>query len=171
MSLDPEDRAAVPSFRVDAKGSSPGQVAIEFLVYTAIFMFVAVAAFIVINDLQRSEIPKQQNELVKQTGQGFVTIITLSMKGGEGFAYNYTFPKTIFGTPYALYLTNLTDGNFMLIEWNGTYGSYSYEYPVPAYTYSVVGGCMQGQVLRSDGCSNVLMFKNDGQSLTLTQLS
>ncbi len=147
-----------------------GQVATEFMIYTAIFMFVAVAAFIVVNDLQTSEVPIQQNQLVRETGQGFVDMITLTMKGGPGFAYNYTFPKTIFGSPYAIYLTNLTSGNFMLIEWNGSYGAFSYEYAVPNYNYKIApGACISDGILRSDSCSNLIMFSNDGENLTLTQ--
>jgi hypothetical protein len=150
-----------------------GQVSAEFMIYTTIFMFVAVAAFIVVNDLQRAEVPLQQNLLAKETGQGFVSILTLSMKAGQGFAYNYTFPRTIFGAPYAIYLTNLddTNGGFMMVEWNGSYGNFSYQYDVPHYGYTVVEGtCMAGEVLRSDQCSNMLMLYNDGSKLTLTQL-
>jgi hypothetical protein len=147
-----------------------GQVAVEFMIYTAIFMFVAVAAFIVVTDLQRSEIPQQQNVLARETGHGFVTMMTLAMKGGKGFSYNYTFPKTMYGSPYALYLTNLTIGNFMMVEWNGSYGSFSYQYDVPRFNYKVEGACIQGGVLRSDQCSNMLMLSNDGENLTLTQL-
>jgi hypothetical protein len=146
-----------------------GQVATEFMIYTAIFMFVAVAAFIVVNDLQRSEVPLQQNQLVRGTGQGFVNMITLTMKGGRGFSYNYTFPKTIFGSPYVIYFTNLTTGNFMMIGWNGSYGPFSYQYAVPAYNYKITPGCIQDGILRSDGCSNLIMFSNDGENLTLTQ--
>jgi hypothetical protein len=140
------------------------------MIYTAIFMFVAVAAFIVVNDLQKAEIPLQQNSLAKETGQGFVTMLTLSMKGGPGFSYNYTFPKTMYGAPYAIYLTNLTEGNFMMIEWNGSYGSFAYQYDVPVFIYKLEGSCLDGRILRSDRCSNTLMLSNDGENLTLTQL-
>jgi hypothetical protein len=142
------------------------------MIYTSIFMFVAVAAFIVVNDLQRSEVPLEQNRLARETGQGFLNMITLSMKGGQGFSYNYTFPKTIFGSPYLIYLTNLSQGNFMMIEWNGSYGAFSYQYAVPKYDYKVIqtSTCMSGAILRSDACSNVLMLSNDEGVLTLTQL-
>jgi hypothetical protein len=144
-----------------------GQVATEFMIYTAIFMFVAVAAFIVVNDMQRTEVPLSQNRLAKETGQGFVSMITLSMKGGTNFSYNYTYPKTIFGSPYSIYLTNLSQG-FMVLEWNGSYGPFSYQYAVPIYKYNVEGACIgDTKVLRSDGCPNSLLLMNDGENLTL----
>jgi hypothetical protein len=148
-------------------GNLHGQVATEFMIYTAIFMFVAVAAFIVVNDMQRTEVPLSQNRLVKETGEGFITMITLSMKGGKGFTYNYSYPKTIFGSPYAIYLTNLSNG-FMVIEWNGSYGPFSYQYDVPPYNYKVEGTCLGGdKILRSDICPDSLMLMNDGENLTL----
>ena len=152
-------------------GNLRGQVATEFLLYTAVFMFVTIAAFVVVNQLLSSEIPLQQNTVARETGDQFADAVTLSVKGGEGFSYNYTFPRTIFGTPYRVFLTNLTDG-FMLIEWTGEYGNFSYSYPVPAgYGYKVEGTCLTGSVMESDACSNMLMLDNDGENLTITQLA
>ena len=148
-----------------------GQVAVEFMLYTAVFMFIAVVAFVVISDLQTSEVPLQQNSLVKETGDGFVSVMTLSVKGGEGFSYNYTFPKTIYGLPYSLNLRNLDSVNrTMLIEWNGSYGAFSYQYDVPPYNYKIAGSCLGDEILNSTECSNVLMLNNDGQNLTISQL-
>jgi len=137
------------------------------MLYITVFMFIAIAAFVVVNQLQRAEIPLQQNTVAKEIGDGFVTIITLSVKGGEGFSYNYTFPKTLFQLPYTIYLTNLTDG-FMVMEWEGSYGNFSYSYDVPIYNYKL-GGCVADGILVSDECSNVLTLNNDGGNLTITQ--
>jgi hypothetical protein len=143
------------------------------MIYTAIFMFVAVAAFIVVNDLQRTEIPYQQNSLAKETGQEFVTILTLSMKGGQGFSYNYTFPRSIFGAPYTIDMRNINKTNStILLEWQGNYGNFSYQYnvPRPRNGYQVVAdGCLGDSILRSDRCTNMLMLRNDGGVLTITQ--
>ncbi len=147
-----------------------GQVATEFMLYTAVFMFVAVAAFVVVSDLQRSEIPLQQNSLAKETGDGFVSVLTLAVKGGTGFSYNYTFPRTLFGRPYLIDMNKLSLANSALtIDWNGDYGPFAYEYNVPTYHYFVGGGCISGGILNSSSCSNVLMLNNDGQNLTITQ--
>jgi hypothetical protein len=141
------------------------------MLYTAVFIFVAVVAFVAVSSLQSTEIPLQQNALVKETGDGFVNVITLAVKGGEGFSYNYTFPKTIYGLPYRVNLNNLDQPNAsMLIEWDGHYGPFSYQYDLPPYNYFISGACLGGQVLGSTNCSNVLMLNNDGENLTITQL-
>lgn len=148
-----------------------GQVAAEFMLYTAVFMLVAVAAFLAVNTFQSADVPLQQNRLAVETGQGFVTALTLAVKGGSGFSYNYTFPKTVFGIPYAMHLENLSDG-YMTLEWAGSYGNFSYQYNVPAYDYVVAGNgdCLGGSVLQSSKCSNMLLLYNDGENLTITQL-
>ncbi len=147
-----------------------GQVAAEFMLYSTVFMLVAIAAFLVVSALQSNEIPLQQNTVAREVGEGFVTILTLSVKGGEGFSYNYTFQETVFNRPYRLYLTNLTEGNFMVLEWEGDYGNFSYSYAVPDYEYKLEG-CVQDQILVSNdaGCLNMLIFENDGENLTIIQ--
>ncbi len=154
-----------------SSGNLRGQVATEFMLYTAVFMFVAVAAFVVVGDLQRSEVPLQQNTLAKETGEGFASVLTLSVKGGQGFAYNYTFPRTIFGKPYLIDMQNLNHPNAtILIEWIGDYGPFAYQIDVPNYHYLVSGGCISGSVMNSTSCTDMLMLKNDGENLTITQV-
>lgn len=149
---------------------SRAQVAAEFLLYTAVFMLVAVAAFLAVSAFQGSEIPLQQNRLAVETGEGFVNAITLAVKAGSGFSYNYTFPKTVFGTSYVLHLDNLTAGNYMTMDWNGSYGPFSYQYDVPVYAYNLSGDCLADSKLLSSDCSNTLLLYNDGENLTITQL-
>lgn len=140
------------------------------MLYTAVFMFVAVAAFIVISDIQRNEIPLQQNGLAKETGEGFVSALTLSVKGGTGFSYNYTFPRTLFGRPYTIDLRNLDNpSSTILLSWVSDYGPFAYQYDVPNYHYRIGGGCISGGLLNSSGCNNVLMLNNDGENLTISQ--
>lgn len=146
-----------------------GQVAAEFMLYMTVFMFMAIVAFVAINAMQGSEIPYQQNTVAKETGESFVTIMTLAVKGGEGFSYNYTFPRSLFGRPYRLYLSNLSDG-FMVMEWVGEYGEFGYSYSVPSYGYEL-DGCLSPGILDSGSCSNMLMLSNDGENLTITQVS
>ncbi len=157
--------------RPEAASGRRGQVATEFMLYTAVFMFVAVAAFVVVGDLQKSEVPLQENTLAKETGDGFVSVLTLSVKGGEGFAYNYTFPRTLFGKPYTIDMQNINHPTpTILISWDGGYGPFSYQFDVPRYSYLVSGGCMNGSVLNSTACTDRLMLINDGQNLTITQV-
>ncbi len=144
-----------------------GQVATEFMLYTTVFIFVAIAAFVIVNQLQSAEIPLQQNNVAKETGEGFVTIITLSVKAGEGFSYTYTFPKTLFERPYVIDMRRLSDG-FMVMDWEGPYGNFSYAYDVPIYDYAF-DGCVADGILVSNECSNVLTLKNYGEELTIEQ--
>jgi len=149
-----------------------GQVATEFMLYTGVFMFMTVAAFIVVSHMIRNEVPLQQNIVAKETGQNLADVVTLSVKGGEGFSYKYIFPRQIYKNPYKVYLTNLDEG-FMMIDWQGEYGNFSYQYDVPYYeNYEIVdNGCITAEILESDSsCSNVLLLNNDGNTLTIEQV-
>jgi hypothetical protein len=151
--------------------SRKGQAATEFLLYTAVFMLIAIGAFVVVGDLQSSEVPRQQNLVAKETGDGFVTALTLTVKGGTGFSYNYSFPKTIFARAYFINMSNLNAANStILLEYTGDYANFTYMYDVPKFNYHVDGACLSGSALDSMKCSNVLMLKNDGENLTITQL-
>jgi hypothetical protein len=148
-----------------------GQVAAEFMLYTTVFMFVVVAAFVVINDLQGSEIPQRQNTVAMETGQGFANIVTLAVKGGTGFNYNYLFPKTIFGMSYVIDFTRLADNDTFIIDWAGPYGNFSYEYLAPSYTYVIdASDCIvDNKLVSNNACSNVLILNNDGVKLRIKQ--
>ena len=148
-----------------------GQVATEFMLYTAIFMLIAIGSFVVVSDLQSAEIPLQQNKVAQEAGEGFVTAITLAVKGGEGFSYNYTFPKTIFARPYQIEMSGINAANStIIITYSGEYSEFSYQYDLPKYRYVLAGGCLTGSKLSSNECSNTLMLNNDGENLTITQL-
>jgi len=147
------------------------QVATEFMLYTAVFILIAVGSFIVVSDLQSSEIPLQQNKVAKEAGDGFVTALTLAVKGGEGFSYNYTFQKTLFARPYVMNLSNLNSANSTItITYSGDYSEFNYQYDLPKYRYILSGGCISGSAITSNECSNTLMLNNDGENLTITQL-
>jgi hypothetical protein len=151
-------------------GNLKGQVATEFMLYTSLFIVVAIAAFLVVADLQRSEIQAQENKVVKEVGDNFVNAITLSVKGGEGFSYTYNFQKTLFNIPYTVYFENTNSENAsIVIEWAGSYGNFSYVYYVPAYTYQFGGTCFADSILISDQCGNILTLYNDGENLIITQ--
>ncbi|MBU1165369.1 hypothetical protein KKF81_00355 [Candidatus Micrarchaeota archaeon] len=161
-------------FRHQNKPSHQGrqyraQVATEFMLYTTVFMFVAVIAFVIILQMQQAELPLQQNTVAKSTGAGFVNVIILSVKGGEGFSYNYTFPKTLFGRPYTIDFSHLASDKYLIIDWAGEYGNFSYAYSVPAYDYRIRGVCIASDGLVSNECSNVLTLNNNGDILTIEQ--
>jgi hypothetical protein len=160
---------------------SKGQVATEFLLYTVVFLFMAIAAFLVVNHIQRTEIPARENAIAKETGQDFSNVISLSVKAGQGFTYNYTFPRVLFlaasnaGLPYKVYFQPEESYN-IIMEWPGSYGNFSRSYPIPVYEYDyeedgqcIIRESVSGEefyYLNSSGCSS-LMLINDGQSLVL----
>ncbi|MBN1169824.1 hypothetical protein JXA56_02275 [Candidatus Micrarchaeota archaeon] len=146
---------------------SRGQVATEFMVYTAVFMFVAIAAFLIVNQLQTNEIPLQQNKVAREIGEGFATVTTLSVKGGEGFSYKYGVQRTIFNIPYTVHFL---ESNVIILEWEGSYGNYSASYDIPPYNYRFEG-CLSDRKFVSNECSSTLMFENDGEYLTITQVN
>ena len=145
-----------------------GQVAAEFMMYSAVFMFLVIAAYVVINQIQSVELPARQNSVAKETGQGFVNAISLSVKGSQGFSYRYIFPKTILGSPYSIDLSNMATRKVIYLTWAGNYGNASFAYDLPPYNYLIRGGCLEStNTLYSDQCSNILVLNNDGQNLTL----
>lgn len=152
-----------------------GQAATEFMLYTTVFLFVVIAAFVVVNHVQSTEIPIRENEMARETGEGFAHVLTLAVKGGENFSYNYVFPKRLFsasnriGTPYKIYF--LTDDNHsMIMEWAGSYGDFSYSYRLPPYDYwySADGHCLVEVgsppvvYLNSSACSQINLRNQDG---------
>ena len=155
------------------------QVATEFFMYTSVFMFVVIAAFVVVNQMQSTEIPQRENLIAKDTGELFSSAFNLAVKGGFGFTYNYTFPKTILGTPYSLSFS--PEKQVMILDWEGRYGPFSQSYLLPGYEYvfpnagdkskqcisEYTASGVKGKVyiLNSTECSNVLTLYNDGEKL------
>lgn len=143
-----------------------GQSSTEFFLYLTLFMFVVIAAFVIINYMQSTEIPIQKNRIAKETGEGFSSVILLAVRAGPGFSYEYYFPKTIYGAPYNL--TFSEDG--MIMEWTNEYGDFSYYFSLPPYDYDY-RGCVSGGKLESTDCSNVLVLNNTGDVLIISQES
>ncbi len=151
-----------------------GQVAAEFMLYIAVFMVLVIAAMIVINNIQSSDVPLRENTVAIGVGQGFVQTISLAVEAGRGFSYNYTFPKTIFGAPYEITMPD--NNNNTLLIWYGPYGNFSYSYKLPSYNYKwTEGNCIhmdvteKKDVISSNMCGNLLILNNDGQNLTINQ--
>ncbi len=143
-----------------------GQSATEFFLYLTLFMFVVIAAFVVINYMQSSEIPVQKNRIAKETGEGFASVVMLAVRAGPGFSYEYYFPKTIYGAPYNLSFSE----NGAIMEWENEYGQFSYYFALPAFTYDY-RGCVSGGKLVSTECENILVLNNTGDVLIISQES
>jgi len=154
------------------------QVATEFFLYASVFIFVVIAAFLIVSYVQSVEIPSKEYQMTKETGELFANVVTLAVKGGEGFSYNFTFQRTVLGKPYTLYFEP-NEKPWMIIEWSSGYGNFSYVYPIPTYNYIYKdclcpsgGSCKASAAPRlvSDKCSGYLLLENNGKDIVLTQV-
>ena len=150
------------------KDSSKAQVAIEFLVYTGIFIFILVIAFVSISYIQTSELPARQGSLVKENGEEFASVINLAVKSGQGFRSSYTFPKTILDKNYEL--TFDSANSRFIMTWGDTSSQFSYVYPIIRYNYQI-NTCISRNFnkISSNTCSNTINIHNDGDTLFIDQ--
>ncbi len=157
--------------------SRKGQVAAEFFLYVSVFLFMAIAAYFVISTVESSEIPQTEGTIAMNTGQVFASSIAMAVQNGNGFTYNYTFPRTIMQSPYTLKFS--PNEHVMVLDWQGTYGNFSQSYALPYYNYAF-GNCITavtspdtvGSVYVFDssapGCSDILTLSNDGSVLKIS---
>ncbi len=152
------------------------QVAIEFFIYSTLFLFIVILAYVLVNFVQNTEVPEKQSLLVKELGQSFVDSINLAIKGGSGFSYNTSFAKTILGSAYRItvYETAPNSQIFnLLIDANISSSEYNSIYSLPSYKYKFDGNCWDqsglGHTFNSTTCKNWLSFQNDGENLSLTK--
>jgi len=139
------------------------------MLYVGIFMIVAVAAFLAIDQMVRSEVPLRQNTVAKETGEGFSGAIWLAVKGGEGFTYVYPFQRTLYGQGYVITLR--PSGPDLFIDWAGPYGDFGYAYSLPAYDYEIVDSppCIEGGAIDSVSCQGSLLLENQGGKLVISE--
>ncbi|MDD2655686.1 MAG: hypothetical protein PHQ80_03395 [Candidatus ainarchaeum sp.] len=128
------------------KGSSKGQVALEFLVYAGVFLLIAVSAYTLTYFTQRSEVALRESQMFREFGYKFQYAAIVAYRGGEGFTYDLYFPQQIDGKPYELmFQTNRGTGvSTTGIIWNGTSSEYAYLYTIPYAAYEEGdGGCFK----------------------------
>jgi hypothetical protein len=109
--------------------SSKGQVAVEFLMYAGLFMIIAIGAYVLTSFTERGEVSLRESQLLSAFGYRFASAPTISYKGGEGFAYDITFPKQLNSRPYNV--TYICSGGgsdrscSVQVAWKPTYQQYS----------------------------------------------
>ncbi len=163
---------------IGLKGNPPNyrklkaQVAVEFFMYSGVFLFVLLAALAMIQVLQTSEIPAQESRLAKEQGQLIADSLSLSVVAGQGFSYNLILPKKMLGRPYEVAFNSSPP--VMVLSWNTSIGEVNYLYSLPTYDY-LFEDCLEDStgtysgLLRSDQCSNILDITNDGSKLVVRQ--
>lgn len=151
-----------------------GQVAIEFFLYTGIFMLITIAGYFVVDFVQSGEIAREEYSHAKELGGGFMDAINLAAVAGDGFSYNFTFPKTSLGKPYIIQFD--PKHSQLILTWEGNYGNFSYPYTIPAFDYQFEECIKKVKLpsatvyeLKSNECRNILNIRNDGKRIIITQ--
>ena len=137
--------------------------------YTAIFIFMVVVAFVASSYIQNAELPIRQTNLIKQAGGEFSSAINLAVTAGKGFKYSFTFPKTILERDYQI-LFDTSNSRLIIVSGEGS-NTFTYAYPINAYTYKLEGCIASNNKLQASECKNTLELYNDGNSLTIKQSS
>jgi hypothetical protein len=128
------------------KGSSKGQVALEFLVYAGVFLLIAVMAYTLTYFTQRGEVSLRESQMFREFGYKFQYAAIVAYRGGEGFTYDLYFPQNVDGKPYSLIFQTNGDTGVSTVKtvWNGTTSEFAYLYTIPYAKYEQgSGGCFK----------------------------
>ncbi|MFA5077528.1 MAG: hypothetical protein WC488_03830 [Candidatus Micrarchaeia archaeon] len=154
-----------------------GQVALEFFLYSAVFLVVVLAAYFAVVFVQSADISNKESSYVKWFGESFSSATNTAMAGQAGFRYTMKFGKDILGKPYSIYFQPSTTGKggFVYITWSSTNATYAY----PIGAMDVVGSdsaCIServsstgSRVLTITPDRGTLTFYNDGSRILLSQ--
>lgn len=154
---------------VNSRATQRGQLMIEFFLYVSVFLFIIISGYFVVSFIQNSEVATRESLITKELGESFKNAITLSVRAGEGFTYEVSFPKNLLSKPYNLKFNET--GGLMVLSWEGSYGNISYPYKIPLYDYEFKGcsTLASKKMLVSNACKSVISIYNDGEKLIITQ--
>ncbi len=111
------------------------QVAIEFFVYSSVFLLLVIGALAISTMSHVSEVSQKESYYVKEVGCSFSNAFAISYLGGEGFIYEYRFNPIILDKGYKIKVNGVTGK--LSINYLGGYSDYTYQYDIPKITYSV----------------------------------
>ena len=89
--------------------SMKGQVALEFLVYTAVFMLAFVIVIFVFSDMARFETSNNNYIMSSIVGSKVLSFVTLARSMGPEFNTEFSLPANINGYDYTILLDNKND--------------------------------------------------------------
>ncbi|MFP3949581.1 MAG: hypothetical protein ACLFUZ_00595 [Candidatus Micrarchaeia archaeon] len=119
-------------------GSRKGQIAIEFLMYSGLFLIIAIGAYVLTSFTERGEVSLRESQLIDAFGYKFASAPTIAYKGGEGLTYDISFAKKLDNRPYNVTYA-CTDGGsrscYVQIAWRGTYQEFNYPYVIAPAIY------------------------------------
>ena len=145
-----------------------GQVAMEFLVYIGILVIIGIAAYLIINNMESSEVLAKQSYLIRETGSAFVDGISVGVLGGSGFSYVFNIPPLASLESSQYNITISTKDKVLLIEWGTGPHQLSYLYDIPDYGYSFESRCFKSSGFNYvfvSNCTDQLLLENDGTTL------
>ncbi|MDD5336854.1 MAG: hypothetical protein PHS02_00030 [Candidatus ainarchaeum sp.] len=149
------------------------QVALEFFLYSAVFLVIVLAAYFAISFVQSADIANKESSYVKWFGETFYSATTTAMAGQGGFRYTIKFDKDILGAPYDIYFqpAHGAQGGFVYITWSSTNATYTY--PIGNMPIVSADSCVHvsqsGQLLTITPSRGTLTFYNDGTRILLSQ--
>lgn len=149
--------------------SARGQVAVEFMLYLAVFMVVLIAGYVVVLYVQGTELPFKEGLVVKETGQTFISAVSLVKKGGAGFEYVVSLPVAMFGHNYELVVNDGSDS--VVINALGSSQNITFSYPLPSrihyFSDDPQGTCVRQDgdfmYVQSEGCNGLIKISNVGK--------
>lgn len=151
------------------------QVAVEFLIYSTIFLIIVMGAYFTISFMQTAEVSNKEALYVKWFGESFASYTNTAMNGQEGFNYTIKFNTKILNLPYEVNFkpAGSNKNGFVFITWSKNNLTYSY----PIGNSSLLNGtCVKNIIPPSsenyyeiNTSRGMLNFYNDGKSITLSQ--
>ncbi len=129
-------------------------MAVEFMIYFAVFVALAIGAFIVLSIIREDEYPRAQYALLNEVGNSVVGAINFVARSGKGFTYNYTFQKTLLGRNYSVVFRE------SYVDMGLDDVSQRFDY-LP-YNYKMEGKCRSFPCSLSSDQIKKLILKNNG---------
>lgn len=141
-----------------------GQIAMEFFVYSAIFLLALMAISVGVSLVEKIELEGRNAAVAREKVMRVANVIALVGSAEEGFSYRMNLGSDINGIPYKV---EVGEGVVHLTILDGT----NTTYPYPTYNGAIVkSGCM----LTEHGMHVVdvnknLLIRNDGERVVLWQ--
>lgn len=152
-----------------------GQAAVEFFVYSSVFLAILLGAYFAVSFMQAAEVSEKESRYVKWSGEYFASTINTAMVGVPGFSYTIRFEKTLLGSPYSVQFRPAVNGENGSVFITRLDNNMSYRYPINSMNITN-GSCVRrmttslGNIYYEINTSQAaLNFYNDGESIMISQ--
>jgi uncharacterized protein (UPF0333 family) len=96
--------------------SAKGQVSLEFLVYSSIFLLVFIILAFVFSDMARAETGKSNFIMSTIIGNKLLAFMATSYSMGPGFDSQFELPANVNGYPYNITISGETNAIFVNVD-------------------------------------------------------